>query len=119
MAGLFKQPKRHLKKLVRDGEYVDAIVFGKNLEPEYSDDSDFMFIMGSIYFIVDDAIKALPYFEKSFQLNADDVEMLTLKTNVHLALQQKDDAIDCCKRIIKLEPKNSEAESLLVQLENI
>ena len=30
MVGLFKQPKRHLKKLIRDGEYTDAIVFGKN-----------------------------------------------------------------------------------------
>ena len=119
MVGLFKQPKRRLKKLLRDGEYTDAIVFGKNLESEYSDDSDFMFIMGSIYFIVDDPKKALPYFEKSFQLNADDVEMLTLKTNVHLALQQKDEAIDCCKRIIKLEPKNYEAQSLLQELENI
>ncbi|MBT4550809.1 MAG: tetratricopeptide repeat protein [Nitrosopumilus sp.] len=119
MVGLFKQPKRRLKKLLRDGEYTDAIVFGKNLESEYSDDSDFMFIMGSIYFIVDDAKNALPYFEKSFQLDADDVEMLTLKTNVHLALEQKDEAMDCCRRIIKLEPKNSEAESLLDQLENI
>ena len=119
MAGLFKQPKRHLKKLIRDGEYPDAIVFGKNLESEYSDDSDFMFIMGSIYFIVDDAKKALPYFEKSFQLNSNDIEMLTLKTNVHLSLQQKDEAIDCCKRIIRLEPKNAEAESLLEQLENL
>ena len=119
MVGLFKQPKRRLKKLLRDGEYTDAIVFGKNLESEYSDDSDFMFIMGSIYFIVDDAKNALPYFEKSFQLDADDVEMLTLKTNVHLALEQKDEAMDCCRRIIKLEPKNSEAESLLNQLENI
>ena len=45
--------------------------------------------------------------------------MLTLKTNVHLALEQKDEAIDCCKRIINLDPKNSEAESLLRQLENI
>ena len=119
MAGLFKQPKRKLKKLVRDGEYDDAVTFGKSLEPEYSEDSDFMFIMGSIYFIVDDAKKALPYFEKSFQLNSDDIEMLTLKTNVHLALQQKDEAISCCKRILKLNPKNSEAESLLEQLENL
>ena len=89
MVGLFKQPKRHLKKLVRDGEYTDAIVFGKNLEPEYSDDSDFMFIMGSIYFIVDDAKKALPYFEKSFQLNSDDIEMLTLKTNCSFGITTK------------------------------
>jgi len=119
MVGLFKQPKRHLKKLLRDGDYTDAIVFGKNLESEYSNDSDFMFIMGSIYFIVDDAKKALPYFEKSFILDPNDIEMLTLKTNVHLALQQKDEAIDCCKRIIKLDPKNSEAKSLLEQLENL
>ncbi|RZD41592.1 MAG: hypothetical protein CXT78_10810 [Thaumarchaeota archaeon] len=119
MSSLFKKPKRRLKKFLRDGEYADAIVFGKNLESKYSDDPDFMFIMGSIYYIVDDPKKALPYFEKSFQLNADDVEMLTLKTNIHLSLQQKDEAIDCCKRIIKLEPKNSEAKSLLDELENI
>ena len=119
MAGLFKQPKRKLKKLVKDGEYDDAIAFGKSLESDYSEDSDFMFIMGSIYFIVDDAKKALSYLEKSFQLNPNDIEMLTLKTNVHLALQQKDEAIDCCKRILKLNPKNSEAESLLEQLENL
>ena len=119
MVGLFKQPKRRLKKLIKDGEYIDAIEFGKNLESDYSDDYDFMFIMGSIYFIVDDAKKALPYFEKSFHLNADDVEMLTLKTNVHLALEQKSEAIDCCKRILKLNPKNSEAESLLNELEQI
>ena len=119
MVGLFKHPKRHLKKLLRDGEYDEAVAFGTNLESDYSDDHDFMFIMGSAFLIVDDAQRALPYFEKSFQLNADDVEMLTLKTNVHLALQQKDEAIDCCKRIMKLEPKNSEAESLLDQLENI
>jgi len=52
-------------------------------------------------------------------LNPDDIEMLTLKTNVHLALEQKNEAIDCCKRILKLNPKNSEAESLLEQLENL
>jgi len=44
---------------------------------------------------------------------------LTLKTNTHLALEQKDEAIGCCRRIIKLEPKNTEAQSLLEELENI
>lgn len=119
MAGLFKHPKRRLKKLLKDGEYDKAVVFGKSLESEYSNDSDFMFIMGSIFFIVDDAQKALPYFEKAFQLNNNDVETLTLKTNVHLALQQKDKAIDCCRRIVQLQPKNSEAQKLLEELENI
>jgi len=118
MVGLFKHPKRRLKKLLKDGEYDKAVAFGKSLESEYHDDSDFMFIMGSIFFIVDDVQKALPYFEKAFQLNNNDVETLTLKTNVHLALQQKDEAIDCCRRIVKLQPKNSEAQKLLEELEN-
>jgi tetratricopeptide (TPR) repeat protein len=112
MVGLFKKPKRHLKKLLKEGEYDEAVAFGKNLESEYSDDPDFMFIMGSVYFIVDDAQKALPYFEKAFQLNNNDVELLTLK-------QQKDEAIDCCVRIIELQPKNSEAKKLLDELESL
>ncbi len=119
MAGLFKHPKRHIKKLLRNGEYNEAIAFGKNLEPQYSDDHDFMFIMGSAFFIVDDPQRALPYFEKAFKLDSEDIETLTLKTNVHLALEQKDQALACCKYIVKLEPKNTEAQKLVEKLENI
>ena len=119
MVGLFNHPKRHLKKLLKDGEYDEAIAFGTNLESKFSDDPDFMFIMGSVYFIVDDVKKALPYFEKAFQLDNNDVEILTLKTNVHLALQQKDEAIDCCVRILELQPKNFEAKKLLEELESL
>jgi tetratricopeptide (TPR) repeat protein len=75
--------------------------------------------MGSVYYIVDDSKKALPYFEKAFQLDDSDAETLRLKTNVHLALEQKDDAIDCCYRILKIEPKNSEATKLIKELESL
>lgn len=119
MVGLFSYPKRHLKKLIRDGDYVEAIKLGNTLESKYSDDHDFMFIMGSVYFIVEDAKKALLYFEKSYQLDKNDIETLTLKTNVHLALEQKDKAVDCCKSILKLQPKNYEAQQLLEELENL
>ena len=119
MASLFRYPKRRLKKLIKEGEYAEAIHFGKSLESKFSTDYDFMFIMGSAYLIVEDAKKALPYFEKAHQLNSNDIEILTLKTNVHLALEQKNEAIDCCKQILKLEPKNSEAQELLEELENI
>ena len=119
MVGLFKHPKRRLKKLLKDGEYDEAVKFGKSLESEYSDDHDFMFIMGSVFFIVDDPKKALPYFEKAYQLDNADVENLALKTNVHLALEQKDKAIECCKLILNLQPKNTEAQDLLEELESI
>jgi len=118
MVSIFRYPKRRLKKLIREGEYVEAIEFGNSLESKFSDDPDFMFIMGGVYFILEDAKKALPYYEKAVQLDNNDVETLKLKTDVHLALQQKDKAIDCCKRILELEPKNSQAQELLEELEN-
>jgi tetratricopeptide (TPR) repeat protein len=118
MVSLFRYPKRRLKKLIREGEYVEAIEFGNSLESKFSDDPDFMFIMGGVYVILEDAQKALPYYEKAFQLDNNDVETLKLKTDVHLDLQQKDEAIDCCKRILKLEPKNYKAKELLEELEN-
>lgn len=119
MVGLFKHPKRRLKKLLKDGEYDEAIAYGRDLESEYSDDHDFMFIMGSAFSIVDDFKRALPYFEKALELDEADVENLSLKTNAHLALEQKDEAIDCCRRIVKLDPKNEEAQALLEELESL
>lgn len=119
MVSFFRYPKRRLKKLLKEGEYAKAIEFGKSLESKFPTDYDYMFIMGSVYFIVEDAKKALPYFEKAYQLNSNDVEILTLKTNVHLALEQKNEAIDCCTQILKLEPKNSEAQRLFEELENL
>ena len=119
MVGLFSYPKRHLKKLVKDGDYVEALEFGKSLAGKFSNDSDYMFMMGSIYFILEDAKKAIAYFEKALEINPDDVETLTLKTNAHLLLQQKDEAIDCCKKIIKLEPDNYESHGLLEKLESL
>ena len=119
MANFFSYPKRRIKKLLRDGEYDQAISYGKSLESKYSDDHDFMFILGSAFFLVDDAKNALPYFERAFQLDNEDIETLTLKTNVHLALNQKDKAIACCKYITKLDPKNTEAQTLLDELQNL
>ena len=119
MVGLFSYPKRHLKKLIKDGEYVEAIEFGKSIASKFSQDYDYMFIMASIYYILEDHKKALPYFEKAHDLNNTDIETLTLKTNSHLALQQKNEAIDCCKQILKLEPKNYEAQGLLEKLEDL
>jgi len=118
MTGLFSYPKRHLKKLVKNGDYVEALEFGKSLEEKFSDDSDYMFMMGSIYFILEDAKKAISYFEKALKIKHDDIETLTLKTNAHLSLQQKNESIICCKKILQLEPKNYEASGLLEKLES-
>ncbi len=119
MVGFIIHPKRHLNKLINKGEYIEAIEYAKSLETKFENDSDFWFIFGSLYFILNDAKKALPYLEKSLALKNNDVETLIIKTNVHLFLEQKDEAIQCCKRIIQIEPENYEAHGLLEKLENI
>ena len=111
-------PKRKLRRLLKNGEYAKAIELGKSLESKFADDSDFMFIMGSVYFIVNESEKALPYFERSHELNNTDLDTLHLKTNVHLALKQKDAAIQCVEQILELDPKNDEAIILLEDLHN-
>ena len=54
MTGLFSYPKRKLKKLITQGEYEKAIEFGNELEPKFSKDPDFLFIMGSMFYILND-----------------------------------------------------------------
>lgn len=119
MVGLIIYPKRHLQKLINQGDYLEAIQYAKTIEDKFENDYDFWFIFGSIYFILDDAKRAIPYLEKALSLKDDDVETLIIKTNAHLFLEQKDKAIECCKRIIQIEPENYEAHGLLEKLENI
>ncbi len=119
MAGFVIYPKRHLQKLVNDGDYMEAIEYAKSIESKFANDYDFWFIVGGIYFILDDATKAISFFEKSLALKDDDVETLMIKTNAHLFLEQKEEAIQCCRRIIEIEPDNLDAGGLLEKLENI
>ena len=51
MTGLFSYPKRKPRKLINEGEYEEAIRFGNQLEQKFSNDPDFLFIMGSMYYI--------------------------------------------------------------------
>ena len=119
MVGLVIYPKRHLQKLINKGDYTEAIEYAKRIEEKFRDDYDFWFILGGIYFILEDAKNAIRYFEKSLSLKNDDVDTLIIKTNAHLLIEQKDEAIECCKRIIQLEPDNYEAHGLLEKLQNI
>ena len=117
MVGLFSYPKRHLKKLVKNGDYKEAIEFGESIEDKFSDDSDYYFIMGSIYYILEDAPNSLAYFDKALSLNENDPETLLLKANVHAFLKEIDNVKDCCTKILKIEPDNTEAKNILKNLE--
>jgi len=116
LVSLFRYPKRRLRKLVQQGEYKEAIEFGKSLEEKFSNDPDFFFIMGSLYYILDDAKNTLYYFDKSLEINENDIETLLLKANVHLYLKELNPVIDCCEKVLEIDPKNSRAQEILDNL---
>ena len=114
----FKFPKRKLRKLIQQGEYEMAIEFGNSLASKFSQDSDYLFIMGSIFYIVEDEQKALDYFDRSLNLNPDDIETLELKANMHLRLKENESVMTCCKKILAQNPRHIEAQQILDTLEN-
>jgi len=119
LTALFNYPKRKLKKLIKEGEYKQAVEFGESLIKKNPNDEDLYFIMGSIFYILKDAKSTLYYFDKFLELKENDSETLILKANVHVFLKEYDTAIECCKKVLGKDPENNEARILLKRLENI
>ena len=115
---LFSYPKRKLKKLVKEGEYKQAVELGKTLEKQNPYDPDLLFIMGGIFYILQDAKSALNYFDRVLEINEHDTETLLLKANIHIFQQEHKTAINCCRKVLEVDPKNKSAHDLLEQLEN-
>ncbi len=115
---LFRYPKRKLRKLIQQGEYEEAIALGNSLASKFANDTDYLFIMGSIYYIVEDANKALHYFDRVLAVKPDDVETLYLKTRIHISREEHDTASECCRQILKQNPKHTEARHILESLED-
>jgi len=118
LVGLFSYPKRKLRKMVSKGDYAEALEFGKSIEEKYSKDADFLFIMGSVYYILEDAEKAISYFERSLTHHPNDLEALVLKANVHVFLKEKDKALECVEKIFKIDPQHEQAHNILEGYEN-
>ena len=129
MTGLFSYPKRKLRKLIGQGEYEKAEEYGNELEAKFSKDPDFLFIMGSMYYMLNDEKKPLHYIDRVLEMNPYDVESLSLKLRVHqlLAEQQEDEeskqnelniVIACCRKILDEAPDNFEVRDLITELES-
>ena len=129
MSGLFSYPKRKLRKLIGQGEYEKAEEYGNELEAKFSKDPDFLFIMGSMYYMLNDEKKTLHYIDRVLEINPYDVESLSLKLRVHqfLAEQQENEeskqnelniVIDCCRKILDEAPDNFEVRDLITELES-
>ncbi|HJM45672.1 MAG TPA: hypothetical protein QGF44_01710 [Candidatus Nitrosopelagicus sp.] len=129
MTGLFSYPKRKLRKLITQGEYEQAEQLGNELEQKFSKDPDFLFIMGSMYYMLKDEEKTLHYINRVLEMNPYDVESLSLKLRVHQfrAENQEDQelkqnelnvVIDCCRKILDETPDNFQVRDLITELES-
>ena len=118
MTGLFSYPKRKLRKLISQGEYEKAIEFGNELEAKNPKDPDLLFIMGSMFYILNDEKKTLHYIDRVLEINPNDVESLSLKLRVHQFLKEDDVVIDCCRKILQVAPDNFEVRDLISELES-
>ncbi len=117
LTGLFSYPKRKLKKLIREGEYEEAITLGNTMDEEYRYDPDYLFIMAGMFYILDDAKKTLDYVDRVLEINEFDIEALGLKLRIHQHFKENDKVIDCCKRILKIDSDAYEVRDILNNLE--
>jgi len=117
MTGLFSYPKRKLRKLINEGEYEQAIEFGNELEEKFSADPDFLFIMGSMFYMLKDEKNSLHYINRVLEINEYDVEALSLKLRIYQFLKNDEIVIDCCKKILKVDSDNFEVREILESLE--
>ncbi len=117
LVGLFSYPKRKLRKLVKEGEYKDAVEFGKSLEQKNPNDSDLLFIMAGLFYILKDAKTALNYFDRVLEIDGYDQETLLLKADVHVFLKEFDVAIECCNKVLNVDFENMEAKNILERIQ--
>ncbi len=110
---MFNYPKRKLRKMVKNGDYREALEFGASIEGRHARDPDFLFIMGSIHYLLENADRALHYFDRSLRIHDSDTETLLLKANVHEALGNNREARSCCRRILDVDRDNAAARRMM------
>ena len=117
MVGLFSYPERKLRKLIKEGEFEEAIALRNSMEEKYQYDPDFIIIMAGIFYILQDAKKTLQYVDRVLEINEYDTDALGLKLRVHQHLKENDKVIECCKKILEVDSDAYDVRTILNELE--
>ena len=125
MVGLFsRSPKdpqqkrnaeklKRFKKLVKDKKYGEAITSGTEYLHKVPNNHDVLFTVGGIYYLKNRYRTAISYFDRALEIGAYDVDVLLLKAYSHQKLGEKGRAVECCKKIKEVDPKNKSVAKLL------
>jgi tetratricopeptide (TPR) repeat protein len=117
LVGLFSYPKRKLRKLIKEGEFEEAIALGNNMEEKYQYDPDFIIIMAGIFYILQQPKKTLQYVDRVLEINEYDTDALGLKLRVHQYLKENNKVIECCKKILEVDSDAYDVRTILNELE--
>ena len=130
MTGLFNNPRRHLRTLIkqarkekdaikREKKYDEALEYGHGIEKKLEHDPDIAFIIGTIYYIKGDSQKTLEYMDNVLEIGMFDLDALAIKASVYLNLKNREKVIECCNKIKELDPKNKSLIEIEEELKKI
>ena len=107
---------KKFKKLVKSKKYSEALKLGLDYLEKVPYNHDALFAIGGIYYLKNKYRTAISFFDRALETGDSDVEVLLLKAYSHQKLQENKIAIDCCKKIQDLDPKNKSVPNLLSEL---
>ena len=130
MTGLFNNPRRHLRTLIkqarkekdpieREKKYDEALEYGHGIEKKLDHDPDIAFIIGTIYYIKGDSQKTLEYMNSVLEIGMFDLDALAIKASVYLNLKNREKVIECCNKIKEVDPKNKSLIEIEEELKKI
>lgn len=109
---------KEFKKLAKQKKYDDALKSGTEYIRKVPNNHDALFTMGGIYYLKKKYKTAISFLDKSLEIGAYDVDALLLKAYSHQKLGENKRAIQCCKKIQEVDPKNKSVSELLSQLDS-
>ena len=130
MTGLFNNPRRHLRTLIKQArkekdpiergkKYDEALEYGHGIEKKLEHDPDIAFIIGTIYYIKGDSQKTLEYMNNVLEIGMFDLDALAIKASVYLNLKNREKVIECCNKIKEVDPKNKSLIEIEEELKKI
>ena len=97
---------KEIRNLVKKKQYDEALKSGIEYLKNVPENHDVLFIVGGIYYMQEKYSPAILYFDKALEIGSYDIEVLSLKANAHYQIGENKRALQCCKRIMEIDPKN-------------
>ena len=96
------------------GDNDKALKFYEAAVNSQQDNVTFVKNLADFYYVVQkDAEKALKMYIKGLTINPEDIEILTTLGNIAIETGQSDSAIDFYRKILKIDPENSDARQII------